>query len=213
MVPIRHTSAKEYRNQTSTFRFTFHQHFVENTSLPFFNDPYQRVAKPKYMLRHIVLPLLLCISIQVFAQQTASQQQKEETAIKTMIEMESRYFWARDFQNWKKAWVHADYAVWIAASRDGIRQYDGWKSWSDNVKTFFEENPDPIPYDENVTKTEYRFRIYGNGAWVSFIQVNSGTRTLETRIMEKHNGQWKIAMAEIIHDINETVVEEIQGDH
>lgn len=164
------------------------------------------------MIRYLTLSLLLCLGTQIFAQNNSNKNKAEEIAIKNTIEMESRHFWARDFQSWKKTWVHTDYAVWIAASRDGIRQYDGWKAWSTNVKNFFAENPDPLPYDGDVSKKDYRFRIYGNGAWVSFIQMNKGTRTLETRILEKRNGQWKIAMAEIIHDINKEMETEPEGD-
>lgn len=163
------------------------------------------------MIRYLTLSLLVCLGTQIFAQNN-NKQKAEETAIRNTIEMESRHFWARDFQAWKKTWVHADYSVWIAASRDGIRQYDGWKAWSANVKNFFAENPNPMPYDGDVSKKDYRFRIYGNGAWVSFTQDNKGTRTLETRILEKRNGQWKIAMAEIIHDINKETEEEPEGD-
>lgn len=156
------------------------------------------------MKRILTSLFLLAISFTLLAQ---SQNMKaEQAAIKDVIENESKHFWARDFQSWKKLWVHADYAVWLAASRDGIRQYQGWKAWSDNVKEFFAENPEPKTYIGEVTKTDYRFRIYGDGAWVSFVQDNEGTGTLETRILEKRNGKWRIAMAQIIHDANEDLV-------
>ena len=161
------------------------------------------------MKRIISTLLFLAISLTLIGQSKNVKADKE--AIKQVIENESRHFWARDFQSWKKLWVHSDYAVWIAASNDAIRQYDGWKAWSSNVKEFFAENPDPMPYDGKVTKEDYRFRIYRDGAWVSFIQNNKGTRTLETRIMEKKNGQWRIAMAQIIHDINESEEGHIEG--
>lgn len=153
----------------------------------------------------------LAISLTLTAQ--SKNLKAEQAAIRNVIENESKHFWARDYQSWKKLWVHSDYAIWIAASRDGVRQYDGWKAWSANVKEFFAENPEPMPYTGVVTKENYRFRVYGQGAWVSFVQNNKGTRTLETRILEKRNGQWKIAMVEIIHNVNEEgTIEGPDGD-
>lgn len=126
-----------------------------------------------------------------------------EKDIVQVIENESRFFWARDYKNWKKTWVHTEYVSWTVSSRDGIRQYASWKSWKNEVKSLFETNPEALPYDGEVKKYDYEIRIYGDGAWVSFEQDNKGVITRELRIMEKHRGVWKIAMAQIFHDVNE----------
>jgi len=55
-----------------------------------------------------------------------------------------------------------------------------------------EEHPEPDPLPALVDSIEAR--LYGKGAWASYEQ-NDPKRGLkrETRLMEKENGQWKIA--------------------
>lgn len=157
------------------------------------------------MLKSILSTLIIfCVltSVQVQAQEKFS---KEEKAIMQVIENESKYFWARDFKQWKKTWVHESYVVWTAASQDGVRRYEGWDSWLAEVEGLFSGSPEPIPYEGDVKKYDYQFRIYDKGAWVSFTQENLGTKTIETRIMEKKGGKWKIAMVQLIFDVNQSV--------
>ena len=154
------------------------------------------------MLRSIIFAaLFLLVSLPITAQ--SSKTTKDEQAIKEVIENESKYFWGRDFKSWKKLYVHKPYVSWTAASRDGVRTYQGWTAWSEQVQSLFEESPDPMPYDGVVKKMNYQIQIYGSGAWVSFTQVNDGTKTMETRIMEKEKGKWKIAMVQLIYNANE----------
>lgn len=136
----------------------------------------------------------------------SGQKQKasaDEEAIRQVIEQESRYFWARDFKNWKKLWVHEPYAIWTAASNSGVAQHYGWEAWEKEVESLFAESPEPIPYDGDVKKSNYSFRIYGNGAWVTFVQDNKGTTTFESRIMEKQGGKWKIAAVQLFFNTND----------
>lgn len=154
-----------------------------------------------HMTRTILFTVLITFSSTcVFSQK--DKLTTDELAIKMVIEAESEHFWGRDLKAWKQNWVHKDYVIWRAASRDGVRQYNGWKAWYNEVKNLFKESPDPMPYEGKVEKLNYNFRIYGDGAWVSFEQLDEGTRTFETRIMEKVNGQWRIAMVSLMFDMN-----------
>lgn len=60
------------------------------------------------------------------------------------------------------------------------------------MKTFIEEHPEPEPVPTLVDDIDVR--LYENGAWVSYEQQDSlrGLKR-ETRLMEKVNGQWRIA--------------------
>lgn len=152
------------------------------------------------MQKLIVLSLLALMgSLPLFGQ----KKQNAEASIKAVIENESRYFWGRDLKNWQKQWVHENYVIWRSATRDGVTQYLGWDQWNKQVESFFKESPTPEPYDGQVIKQNYVFRIYNNGAWVSFEQVNKGVITYETRVLEKVNGQWRIALVELIFNANE----------
>ena len=145
------------------------------------------------------IPMLIIVLLLTHGYEAHSQKSltADERAIQEVIENESRYFWARDLKNWKKCYVQEDYTVWRASTRDGCRQYIGWKSWLNQVKDHFKES-DPEPYDGFVEKRDFKFRIYGDGAWVTFVQEDDGAITYETRILEKEKGQWKIAMVELI---------------
>lgn len=145
--------------------------------------------------------LLVSVAIPGVAQQTVLS--KEEMAIKNVIESESKHFWGRDYEGWASLYVHAPYTSWTSATKDGVRHFTGWESWSNQVKELFQSDPKPQEYEGVVFKYNYKFRIYKNGAWVSFEQMNGGTKTLENRIMEKENGQWKIAMVEVVYNANE----------
>jgi hypothetical protein len=111
------------------------------------------------------------------------------------------------FAQWKDTYVHAPYVVWTAASKDGVRRFESWDKWSQEVEQLFKNDPKPQDYDGVVLKYNYKFRIYGNGAWVSCEQMNGGTKTLETRVMEKDKGKWKIAMVQVIFNANEPASE------
>lgn len=159
------------------------------------------------MLRIAFITALFIASSSVaFGQKNTSSEEMATKAIKEVIEEESRAFWARDFKNWQKLWVHEPYVIWTAASNTGVRQFYGWDSWKEEVESLFKESPDPIPYDGDVKKYNYNFRIYGDGAWVSFEQDNKGTTTYETRILEKHGGKWKLAAVQLFFNTNEPEV-------
>ena len=153
---------------------------------------------------------ILSIALAVFlALPGFSQDQKftrEEVAIREVIENESKHFWGRDYDGWQATYIHAPYVSWTAATKDGVRRYSGWESWSKQVKDLFSTDPEPQEYEGVVTKYNYKFRIYGKGAWVAFEQMDNGTKTWETRILEKEDGKWKIAMVELIFNANETAL-------
>lgn len=154
------------------------------------------------MYKTLLLTSVLVFSVS-FGNSQNSRFDKDERAIQQVIEDESKYFWARDFKNWQKQWIHKPYVVWSAASDAGVRQYHGWKAWEKEVMGLFAESPDPMPYDNVVKKENYVFRIYENGAWVSFEQFNEGIHSYETRIMEKNGGKWRIAAVQLFYDANE----------
>ncbi len=160
--------------------------------------------------------LAFCAAALFLVQPLAAQQQAlsaEERKIVDVIEDESKYFWNRNYEAWANLYVQEPYVVWTASTKDGVRRFDGWNAWRDEVKRYFAADPDPMPYNGVVYKYNYRFRIYKNGAWVSFEQMNDGTKTYETRILEKEKGNWKIAMVQLIYNANESETLVSEGDN
>lgn len=143
---------------------------------------------------------LLLVAVTLNGQSKAAAFTADEAAIKDVIENESKYFWGRDFKNWKKNWLQTDYIRWTVATKDGVRQLVGWDAWKQEVEKLFEQSPKPQPYD-HVKKSNYQFRIYGDGALVIFDQ-EADTKSRELRVLEKEKGKWKIVVVEAIYNFD-----------
>ncbi len=155
------------------------------------------------MKKAMLFSLLLSIFGAGFLTAQEREFSNEEKKIIQVIEDESKYFWARDFDAWSALYVHKPYVVWSASTQSGVRIFQGWDAWRNEVQKFFTSDPNAQPYEGVVYKYNYVFRIYKNGAWVAFQQMDNGTKTFETRILEKEGGKWKIAMVQLMYNANE----------
>ena len=120
--------------------------------------------------------------------------EQEKQAILETLHSETKVAFQRDYESWKEKWVHdpSISKTYINFVDSTFSESIGWNEISQFVKTFIEEHPEPEPTPKLVDDIDVR--LYGNGAWVSFEQLDSlrGLKR-ETRLMEKINGKWKIA--------------------
>lgn len=120
--------------------------------------------------------------------------EKEKKEILETLRSETIVAFQRDYESWKEKWVHDEKITktYINFADSTYSESIGWNNISQFVKTFIEEHPEPEPTPKLVDDIDVR--LYGNGAWVSFEQMDSirGLKR-ETRLMEKINGKWKIA--------------------
>lgn len=128
--------------------------------------------------------------------------EKEKAAIQALIAKETESYYRQDFETWKSTYL----------DDPGFRKYGYWEGYPEKV--VFYNGFEPLKaekkkqFDANQTlwqgSTEERanenFRISQDMAWYTFEQFSyeKGTKkflgkSLETRILEKHEGQWKIA--------------------
>lgn len=154
----------------------------------------------------IVVLLICLIPCLAFSQDTQQTFSPEEQAILDVITEETRSYFKRDVEAWKQTHVEADY----------YREYKYWDGWSDKVHTVngWEQNMEmhqgnfnkKAPKSEwdsaKYIKSDVNIRISSSGdmAWVTFAQVAMNPKTkevvgksFETRVLEKHDGAWKIA--------------------
>lgn len=122
--------------------------------------------------------------------------------IMEVITSESIAFWNKDFEAWARCWLHTPYIRMMGWwARGGITVTEGWETLSSRIKELMTENPEPNPTAAKVRRENINMHIDGNMAWVTFDQYGEDTGDLEmdmpglsheTRILEKHNGEWKI---------------------
>lgn len=119
---------------------------------------------------------------------------QEKAAILQVLNEETKAAFNRDYEGWKDKWVHEKYVTktYMNFADSSMTETLGWEEINDFVKTYLEEHPEPAPIPKLVDAIEVR--LYGKGAWVNYEQNDAklGLKK-ETRLMEKVEGQWKIA--------------------
>ena len=130
-------------------------------------------------------------NILVAAQSPATQ---EESAILATLNNETKAAFDRDYERWREKWVHEPSVtkIYMDFSDSTFSESVGWDEIDQFVKTFMKEHPEPEPVPKLIDNIDVR--LYGSGAWVVYEQQDAirGLKR-ETRLMEKVDGQWKIA--------------------
>lgn len=157
-----------------------------------------------------VLGLLLTIPIAIAIAESSAASPKEDAtlevekaAILEVIERQSAAFWAKDYQRWADTWVHTPYIRRLGWSEaGGVSSVEGWEAIGARMEKSMAENPKPNLTPAKLVRERLNFRIYADVAWVTFEQhgVSTGEPrfdmpglSYETRILEKHNGKWKVS--------------------
>jgi hypothetical protein len=118
----------------------------------------------------------------------------EKVAIIKTLNNETKFFFTRDYANWKDQWVQESFVsktyMWMTDST--LAETIGWADIDSFGKNFIQQHPIPEPVP--VLLNDVNVRLYQDGAWVTFEQQDSirGLKR-ETRLMEKRDGEWKIA--------------------
>lgn len=128
--------------------------------------------------------------------------EKEKASIRAVIAKETESYYKQDFEAWKSTYLQSP----------AFRKFGYWEGYPGKVVSNigFESlaAQKKEQFDANATlwkgSTEERqnenFRITDDMAWYTFEQLSYEKdtrkllgRSLETRILEKENGEWKIA--------------------
>lgn len=129
----------------------------------------------------------------------------EKAAILQTLNSETEAAFSRNYEAWQEKWVHdlAMTKIYLNFTDSTFSESIGWKEVDQFVKDYFVAHPAPEPVPELVADIDVR--LYGNGAWVVYESQDSlRGRKRETRLMEKVDGQWKIAgMQTTIYGVEE----------
>jgi hypothetical protein len=164
----------------------------------------------KNVARLLFLALLLSscektVTVTTLTENDAIDIEKEKAAIMSVIEGESAAFWNKDYDLWASYWLHEPYIRTMGWWKDGgVTVVEGWDERAERSKKNFEVSPEANPTATKVRRENINIRIFKEVAWLTFDQYGEDTGdnlmdmpglSRETRIMEKHNGEWKIAYA------------------
>lgn len=128
--------------------------------------------------------------------------ENEKAAIRKLIAAETEAYYKQDFVAWKSTYAEAPYFRYCGyweGFPEKVRYYNGFDTLKNFKKKQFDQNR--TLWQRSVEeKSNENFRIYQEVAWYTFDQVSYDStkqkvlgRSVETRILEKHKGQWKIA--------------------
>lgn len=140
-----------------------------------------------------------------------------EEDIKKFIVDETGYWIDGNFEKWAEGFVHEPYLLWSVTNGGepgDVLTMRGWESlktfmgnWFKNYNASFAKKMK----QSEVTRDNWQIQIRGNVAYVSYNQhsVNADTKQIldstETRVLEKINGAWKIAMQTTLADFKDAV--------
>jgi len=148
---------------------------------------------------------LVFISATFWACQNAESNfdmEKEKAAIQAVIAKETSAYYQQDFEGWKSTYLDSPhfrkYGYWEGFP-EKVVFYNGFEPLKAEKKLQFEKNETLWQGSTEERKNE-NFRISPDMAWYAFEQFSYEKDTkkflgksLETRILEKENGVWKIA--------------------
>lgn len=153
--------------------------------------------------------ILFCILAIVSASIAQSKKKKEIKSpvdelqeiesIKAAIDRESQAFFGMNYALWAESWAHVPYAYWSFADTTDVNYFEGWEAINNGFKDYFNTSN---PSKAQMHRTYKDVRVYENAAYARFTQKvedNLGRdEQVEVRMLEKHNGQWKIVYVGVI---------------
>jgi hypothetical protein len=129
-------------------------------------------------------------------------EQTDAQAVMQIIALETTAFWMKDYAAWAACWLHSPDVRMVGWwARGGIRVTEGWEALSRDMQRLMNSNPAPNLQAAQVRRERINIRTSSAMAWVTFDQYGADTGepdmdmpglSHETRILEKHDGQWKL---------------------
>jgi len=164
------------------------------------------MAKTVFSLFSCFLVFFSCQNAEPVSNSTVTapdfDQANESSSIIAIIENETACFYARDYECWKAHFAQVDYAFQAWNNADGTFDAKvGWNEVDKKAGQYIKDNPVPSGGSSHpkVERRNMKMKFFNNGlVYMSWDQyninpaMNAYTHSLETRIMEKIAGVWKI---------------------
>lgn len=136
---------------------------------------------------------------------------KDSAEIMAVLKGEYKAYFEKDYAAWSSKFVQEDYLKYWGfweGYPEKVRQYNSWKMLDEDkrkrmageIKAYWDEdNPGMEMRDINL-------QIRGDVAWITFRSISKDQKTgaflgesLETKILEKIDGVWKIAYLNFLY--------------
>ena len=142
----------------------------------------------------------------------------EADAVLAVVKAEHEAFWMRDYEAWARCHLQADETwFWSYWPHGGLAVRQGWREISKRAKqamsAFIAASPD---YAYRTVWEKVSVRVGGDCAWVTFIQRyparggpfpdrrGPGHLSHGLRVLERHDGTWKIALVSVLVPFDQT---------
>jgi len=146
---------------------------------------------------HVYIPVVLAL---LPSCQRQVNTEKEQQAIKAVIEAEKKGYFDKSLEEMAATWVQSPSSVKMFMSRDGEVDLFGWPRINDRSK----QEIAGIDTQQNIRLeySDFQFHIYPTSAWAVFkanwhwSRAGQEEQMQQTRIMafEKVEGKWKITL-------------------
>lgn len=124
----------------------------------------------------------------------SSGQSSDVAAIKAVVAKETSSFMNVDYKNWSDTWLKSPYSYWSYSDSTSTSYLEGWEGINKNFQEYFKTSK---PSRATITNEWQEVRVYGNGAYVRFVQKVKDDidrdETSQMRVLEKaKDGKWKV---------------------
>ncbi len=159
-----------------------------------------------YIMRYTILCMLAIIIVAFTGCEQPLDYEKEKAAIIEVMNKETQTYIDRDFEGMYSTHVQDSTNIRLTAGADNYVFAEGWEDVSRHMTGDETEDDLGIELRITVEKSNYRMKIYPNSAfvvcdqkWISSfdddeIEINS----IQVRLLEKIDGEWKISFVSFI---------------
>jgi hypothetical protein len=136
----------------------------------------------------------LILAFWMFSQASSTfAQTKEVDAIKAVISKETSSYFNVDYKGWADTWLKVPYAYWSYSDSTNTSFVESWDALDKSKASYFKNSK---PSRAVITNEWQEVRVYGNGAYVRFIQRVKDDidrdETSQMRVLEKTKEGWKV---------------------
>ena len=157
-------------------------------------------------MRYTILSALLIAAFAISGCEKALDIEKEKAAIIAVMEKETQTYIDRDFEGMFSTHIQDSTNLRLTAGADNYVFAEGWKDVSRHMTG--DETEDDLGIDLHITveKTNYRYKICPQSAFVicnqkwisSFDDDVIEIESIQVRYLEKIDGEWKISFVSFI---------------